>query len=46
MDMKELTNAEMAIIKGGNGNTNGRGGKWVYDPVTDEWYWIEKLDLE
>lgn len=46
MDMEELTNAEMAIIKGGDGNTYGRGGKWIYDPNTGEWYWVEKLDLD
>lgn len=40
-DMAELIKSEMAAIKGG-----GNNGKWVYDPETGEWYWIEQLSLD
>lgn len=39
--MAELEKSEMATIRGGKSN-----GKWVYDPETGEWYWVELFGLD
>ncbi|RHO73856.1 hypothetical protein DW083_04965 [Parabacteroides sp. AF48-14] len=37
-EMRQLTKSEMLTLKGGNAKS---GGKWVYNPDTGKWYWVE-----